>query len=91
MSATHTCVDRFSGFVQPYPLESRSADSVTDKLAQHFMTFGPPEFAECDSGSNLLKNVRVKGLCSFFWYSEQGQCGLLSPSGWVNRTAAFRY
>ena len=61
-----TCVDRFSGFVQAYPLESGSADCVADKLAQHFMTFGPPEFAECDSGSNLLKNVRVKELCSFF-------------------------
>ena len=61
-----TCVDKFSGFVSAYPLESGSADCVADKLAQHFMTFGPPESAESDSGSNLLKNSKVKELCAFF-------------------------
>ena len=30
------------------------------------MTFGPPECAESDSGSNLLKNSRVRELCTFF-------------------------
>ena len=61
-----TCVDKFSGFLSAYPLESGSAECVADKLAHHFMTFGPPECAESDSGSNLLKNSRIGELCAFF-------------------------
>ena len=61
-----TCVDKFSGFVSAYPLETGLADCVADALAHHFLTFGPPQCAKCDAGSNLLKNSRVKEMCTFW-------------------------
>lgn len=61
-----TCVDKFTGHLTCYPLDSASADHIIDKLSFHFMTFGPPETMESDAGSNLLKNANVKVLCDYF-------------------------
>ena len=86
-----TCVDKFSGFISAYPLESGSADCVADRLAQHFMTFGPPECVKSDSGSNLLKNSKVKELCAFFGVRTRVSVGYCHQGGGENRKATPRY
>lgn len=61
-----TCVDKFTGFLVCYPLDSTTADHIIEKLTVHFLTFGPPTCIESDAGSNLLKNSRVQTMCKYF-------------------------
>ena len=61
-----TCVDKFSGFLWCYPLESGSANHVAEQLSGHFLLFGPPELLESDAGSNIGKNPHVSDLCDYF-------------------------
>ena len=61
-----TCVDKFSGFLFCYPLDSGSSDHIAQKLEYHFLTYGSPESLESDAGSNLVKNKSIQTLCEYF-------------------------
>lgn len=74
-SSVLTCVDKFSGFLSVYPLDSGSSDSIIEALTQHFLTFGPPERIESDAGTNLLKNSHVQTLCDHFGISTRSSVG----------------
>ena len=70
-----TCVDKFSGFLTCYPLESGAADYIAQKLEQHFLTFGPPESLESDAGSNLVRNDSIQMLCRYFGVTMRHSVG----------------
>ena len=61
-----TCIDKFSGYLVYYALNSGSSDCIVEALTRHFLTFGPPECIESDAGANLLKSSPVLELCSHF-------------------------
>ena len=70
-----TCVDKFSGFLTCYPLDSGSSDHIAQKLEYHFLTFGPPESLESDAGSNLVKNASIQTLCDYFGVKTRHSVG----------------
>ena len=70
-----TCVDKFSGFLTCYPLDSGSSDHIAQKLEYHFLTFGPPESLESDAGSNLVKNKSIQTLCEYFGVKTRHSVG----------------
>ena len=60
-----TCVDKFTGFISHYPLQSGSADDLVEALTTQFVTFGPPLRVETDAGANF-KSHKVATLCKFW-------------------------
>ena len=74
-SSVLTCVDKFSGYLSYYVLESGSSDCIVEALTQHFLTFGPPECIESDAGSNLLRNSHVQTLCDHFGVRTRASVG----------------
>ena len=60
-----TCVDKFTGFLTHYPLQSGTADDVADALTTQFLKYGPPQHIETDAGANL-KSQKVSDLCKFW-------------------------
>ena len=70
-----TCVDKFSGYLSYYVLESGTSDHIVEALNKHFLTFGPPECIESDAGSNLVKNSHVQTLCDHFGVRTRASVG----------------
>ena len=70
-----TCIDKFSGYLSYYVLDSGSSDCVVEALARHFLTFGPPECVESDAGANLLKSSQVLELCNHFGVATRVSVG----------------
>ena len=60
-----TCIDKFTGFLTFYPLQSGSADDIVQALSSQFFVFGPPRRLECDAGSNV-RSQSVQRLCRFW-------------------------
>ena len=60
-----TCVDKFTGFLTHYPLETGTTDGIVDALSKQFLTFGPPKHMETDAGSNS-KSQKLLGFCQFW-------------------------
>jgi hypothetical protein len=52
-------VDHWSKFSSAYPLRSREAEEVADRLASWIGMFGPPEILECDNGGEFEKVVLI--------------------------------
>ena len=60
-----TCVDKFTGFLTHYPLQSGTADYLVDALTTQFLRYGPPQHIETDAGANF-KSQKVSELCKFW-------------------------
>ena len=60
-----TCVDRFTGFLTHYPLDTGITDGIVDALSTQFLTFGPPKSLETDAGSNF-KSQKLVDFCKFW-------------------------
>ncbi|CAF4582297.1 unnamed protein product, partial [Didymodactylos carnosus] len=54
------CIDHFSKFSWSYPLQSKSAVEVTQKLRALFFVFGPPHLLHSDNGAEFIANVIVE-------------------------------
>ena len=65
VSLVLTCVDKFTGYLSFYPLQSGSADHIANALQSHFLVFGPPGRLETDAGKNL-KSSKISELCRYF-------------------------
>ena len=74
-SSVLTCVDKFSGYLSYYTLDSGSSDCIVEALNRHFLVFGPPENIESDAGSNLLNNSHVQTLCDHFGVHTRASVG----------------
>ena len=60
-----TCIDKFTGFLTHYPLETGTTDGIVGALSKQFLTFGPPKHMETDAGSNF-KSQKLLGFCQFW-------------------------
>ena len=60
-----TCVDKFTGFLTHYPLETGTTDGIVDALSKQFLVFGPPKCIETDAGSNF-KSQKLLEFCQFW-------------------------
>ena len=69
-----TCVDKFTGFLSHYTLQSGSADHVVNALMTQFLTFGPPQRIETDAGTNLTSS-KVTELCKFWGVDARSAVG----------------
>ena len=69
-----TCIDKFTGFLTYYPLDSGTADNITDALSTHFLTFGPPQRIETDAGANM-KSEKIAELCRFWGVDRRHATG----------------
>ena len=65
ISLVLTCVDKFTGYLSFYPLQSGSADELVNALQNHFLIYGPPKRLETDAGTNF-KSSKMSELCRFF-------------------------
>ncbi|CAF1510262.1 unnamed protein product [Didymodactylos carnosus] len=54
------CIDHFSKFSWSYPLQSKSAVEVAQKLRALFFVFGPPRLLHSDNGAEFIANVIVE-------------------------------
>jgi hypothetical protein len=52
-------VDHWSKFSCAYPLRSKEAEEVADRLASWIGMFGPPEILECDKGAEFENVVLI--------------------------------
>lgn len=69
-----TCIDKFTGYLTHYPLQTGTADGIADALSTHFLTFGPPQRLETDAGANF-KSQKVQELCKFWGISIRNAVG----------------
>lgn len=69
-----TCIDKFTGFLTFYPLQSQSADDIVHALSAQCLTFGPPRRIECDAGANL-KSRAVDRLLQFWGVQRRSAIG----------------
>ncbi|CAF1564081.1 unnamed protein product [Didymodactylos carnosus] len=54
------CIGHFSKFSWSYPLQSKSAVEVAQKLRALFFVFGPPRLLHSDNGAEFVANVIVE-------------------------------
>ena len=69
-----TCIDKFTGFLSHYPLETGTTDGIVHALAKQFLTFGPPKYLETDAGSNF-KSKKLFDFCQFWGVSVRHAVG----------------